>query len=116
MTNEIAVFSLLLNNKLGRHGGMGDHVVNHESKFNRRESMNFEIRKTLEIAIPLTSISKLPVYAAIIASVNTLKEIDSTWTYVTTVFIEEQKRVMKIDTDTRKAPTDKHGTLAPSWH
>lgn len=66
-------------------------MENLESKFNRLANMIFDIKEPTEIAILLTSVSDLPVYTAIIASGSTLREDDATWTYINTLFIEEQK-------------------------
>lgn len=86
-----------------------------ESKFIRLESMNFGINEAMKIAIQLTSASYLPVWTAIIASLNTLKEEDATGSYVTTLFIEEQEKVPQICKDTETASTDKQRTLASFW-
>lgn len=68
--------------------------------------MNFEIKEAMKIAIQLTSVSDVAGYKAIIASVNNLKDNDATRTWVTIVFIKQEKRVTKIGKDTTTVSTD----------
>lgn len=66
-----------------------------ESKFNRLASMIFEIKKIIRTAILMTSVSDLSVYSTKIALVNKLEENDATWKYVTTLFIDKHRRLLK---------------------
>lgn len=100
---------------LARDADMRDNEANRESKFSRLTTMTFDIKEWMKMAILLTSISDLPVYTAMIAFIITLKKDDATWTHVTILFIEKQRRVTKTSRDTRIAPRDKQGTPIESF-
>lgn len=85
---------------------MADPVATLDSKFNYLASKHFETRILVETSIVLASVSDQSVLMSIIASVNTLKEHNAPWTYVTTLFIEKQKKLQKISKKTRISLTN----------
>lgn len=94
---------------------MADHIAKMNIKFSTLVAMNDKGSKSMQVAIWVSLISHLPKYAAIKASINTMKENEAGWNCVSITFIQEQeihisqsRRVKRMDSDV--------GTLATSFN
>lgn len=75
--------------------GIGARVELIESQILRLASMNSMIHDERIIAMLLTSLVNRPKYAVMMGSINNLKDLDTTWNYITMLPIADLKRLRK---------------------
>lgn len=71
---------------------MGDHVSTLKARFRRLSSTGSSISESMKIALLLSSLSNLPEYRPVIASVNSLQTEIAKWNHVFTIFIKKYRR------------------------
>lgn len=100
-----------LNSKYKVNINIGDHVAQLKSQFLRWKKMDSKMEEVMEVAILVTSPSRQKDFAKIIASVNTLQENIVTWKYVTSIFIEENKRLRNSTKGSEMIAKEERGSL-----
>lgn len=81
--------------KMNKDKDIGDDASYFKSQVTRHKVMGTELEKTFKLALLLYSLTNLTNYQTFRTSINTLSEKMTSWDYVTTVLIEEEKRVDK---------------------
>lgn len=99
--SKLAVLNNLLIMKLKGNDEMGDHLAQLDFQFSNHPAMGSKVEEQMKEAILLSSPSKPHEFTHTVASVHTIWEKTSKWSYATDIFIERSKR-LRIQRTTRK--------------
>lgn len=114
MNNKVRMLQTLFMLRTNREGVMGDHVSHLESRFSRPLVMGINLEKELELALLYLTISNLVEYQTTITTINDLPEQTTIWDYVTTLFIEEAKRMAQKTEGISTITEVRYGMIASS--
>lgn len=91
---------------------MEDHIATLESQFLSLKSIGSKIEDPMIVAILLSSILELKEYNAVVTLIITLKDKLTKWSYVSIVFLKEDKRLLRKTVNWN--PTQDQSLLAAS--
>lgn len=95
LVNKLGVRNSLLNLKIKREEQIGDQTANRETKLSKLVTMSDHVIESIQAPMSVYSLSNLPNYTAITASVNTVKENRASLNSESVEFIQGKIKTQK---------------------